>query len=213
MSVISFHTFNTFARKLPARKSSENRQRRLFKIYLTVIWILPAIFVAACFLLDFSNVMNLGYGDPTVCWFRQMEAFVYFIYIPAALSLSFNVVTFLITASHLRKHSQNMAVRECSSKKRSNLAIYIKLSSLMGFTWLFGLLNVVVGPTKAFDYLFVISTCLQGVFITVAFVLKKKILRMYKEMIFRGSKGKTPAIKPVNFVNLSRNDQFIETVF
>ena len=131
MSVISFHTCRTFARKLPAQRSSENHERKLYKIYLTIISVLPVIFAAVCFLLDLNNVMNLACGDPTVCWFRQNHAFVYFIHIPAALSLSFNIVTSLIIASYFRKHGQNMAIRECNYK-RSNLAIYIKLSGLVG---------------------------------------------------------------------------------
>ena len=208
MSVISFHTYKTFARELPAQRPTGNHERKLFKTYLTFIWVLPAIFVAICFLLDLNNIMNLGYGDSTLCWFRQKDAFVYFIYIPAALSLLFNIVTFFITALYLRKHNQNMAARKCGSKQRSNLAIYIKLSSLMGFTWLFGFLDV-VGSTKVFEYLFVILTCLQGVCVTVAFVFKKKTMRMYKEMLSSGLKSKTPAKKPVS--NLTRNTSW-ETV-
>ena len=208
MSVISFHTYRTFARKLPAQRSSEHRERKVFKSYLTFVWVLPAIFAAVCFLLDSNNVMNLAYGDSIVCWFREKDAFLYFIYIPVGLSLLFNIVAFFITALYLRKHCQNMAARESDSKQRSNLAINIKLSSLMGFTWLFGLLNVLVGPTKVFEYLFVILTCLQGVCITLAFVLKKKTMRMYKEMLSSGLKSKTQVSKPVN---LSRNTS-LETV-
>ena len=188
MSVIAFHTYKTFAKGFPAQRPSENHERKLFKIYLSFVWLLPAIFAAACFLLDLNDIIKIGYGDSTVCWFREKDAFVYLIYIPAALSLVFNIVSFLITASYLRKHGQNMAVRECSSKQRSNLAIYIKLSSLMGFTWLFRFLDVAVRSTKVFDYLFVISTCLQGVCITVAFVFKKKTMKMYQVIFSRFKK-------------------------
>lgn len=183
MSVISFHTCKTFARNMLPPKSSENHEGKLFVIYLTLIWFFPAIFVGICFLLDWKNIMILGYGDSEVCWFRQKDAYMYFIITPNAMSLLFNIVTFLTAAFYLHKHSRNMAARESASMKRSNFAIYIKLCSLMGFTWLFGLLDVLVGSSKILGYLFVILTCLQGVFISIAFVFKKNTLRMYRRMI------------------------------
>ena len=62
MSVISFHTCKTFARKMPAPKSSRNHERRLFIIYFALIWFLPAVFATTCFLLDANSIMSLGYG-------------------------------------------------------------------------------------------------------------------------------------------------------
>ena len=46
MSVIAFHTCKVFARSLPAPKMSDGHERRLFGIYLALVWLLPAIFVA-----------------------------------------------------------------------------------------------------------------------------------------------------------------------
>ena len=123
------------------------------------------------------------------------------------MSLLFNIVAFLIAALYLQKHSQNMAARESRSMKRSNFAIYIKLCSLMGFTWLFGLLDVLVGSLEIFEYLFVILTCLQGVFISMSFVFKKETLKMYKKKMSSGLKSSSTS-QPVN---LNRNAS-LETV-
>ena len=184
MSVISFHTCKTFARRTPAPKSSERQEKKLFKFYLTIVWFLPAIFAGSCFLLDWKDIMKLGYGDSKICWFRQQDAIIYFVIIPIATSLVFNIVSFVITVVYLQKHSQNMAARARRTRNRSNLLINVKLSSLMGFTWLFGLLAAVVKSSNIFEYLFVISTCLQGAFVSVAFVFKRETLTMYKGVIF-----------------------------
>jgi hypothetical protein len=156
-----------------------------------IVWFLPAIFAGTCFLLDWNNIMKLGYGDSEFCWFRQKDAIVYFVIIPIGISLAFNIVSFITTAVYLEKHrSQNMAARARRKKHRSILLINIKLSSLMGFNWLFGLLSVLV-ESNILDYLFVISTCLQGVFVSVAFVFKKETLAMYRGVIFSKRVNKT----------------------
>ncbi len=92
-----------------------------------------------------------------------------------------------------------MAARGRRSKKRSNLLIYFKTYSLMGFTWLFRLLTVIGNSSKVFEYLFVISTCFQDFFVT--FVFKQETLAVYKEAILSGQQNKTLT----SSVNSSRN--------
>ena len=179
-SVIAFHMWKTFSRKLSAPRTSKEHERNLFTIYVLSVWFFSATLVGTCFLLEKKELINIGYGDSDICWFRHKVGLIYFTILPNAISLLFNIFTFLITALHLRKHSENIAAIECQwSVKRSYLVIYLKLSSLMGFTWLFGLLDVAVNTSRVFEYLFVICTCLQGVFISMAFVFKKEILKMY----------------------------------
>ena len=118
------------------------------------------------------------------------------------------IVTFLNAALYLKKHSEfKIAARECRSMKRSNYVIYIKLCSLMGYTWLFGLLDVLVESLKIFEYLFVILTCLQGIFISVSFVFKKEILKLYRNKMSSGLNCSSPS-QPISF---SRNTS-VETV-
>lgn len=124
--------------------------------------------------------MYVGYGDNEACWIEDKDGYTYMVTIPMALLLLFNTVAFITSAVYLRKHSQNSAARQASGVRKSNLSIYIRLSTLMGFTWLFGFLAIISEPSKVFWYLFMILTPLQGVFVTVAFVMNSKTLRMYK---------------------------------
>ena len=48
VSVNSFHTCKTFARKMPTPKSSERLEKKLLKLYLTIVWFLPDIFGGTC---------------------------------------------------------------------------------------------------------------------------------------------------------------------
>ena len=180
-SVIAFHTCKVFARELPAPKMSKGQERKLFCTYLALVWLLSGIFVAICVVLDDQDVVKLGYGESEICWFTENNAYTYSFTIPVAILLLFNIIAFVTTAVYLRKHCQNTAARQASGNRRSNLSIYVKLSTLMGFTWLFGLLALVAKSTTVFWYFFVIFTSLQGVFVAAAFVLNAKTFGLYRK--------------------------------
>ena len=118
--------------------------------------------------------------------------------------LLFNIIAFVTAAVYLRKHGQNNAAKQASGNRRSNLSIYARLSTLMGFTWLFGLLALIVTSTIVFWYFFVIFTSLQGVFIAVAFVVNAKTFSLYRKGYNKYSSGSgTPntARKHMTIVN------------
>ena len=188
MSVIAFHTCKVFARRLPAPKMSEGHERKLFCVYLALVWLLPGLFVGICVLLDDQDVVKIGYGEFQICWLTEDNAYIYFVIIPIAVLLSFNVIAFVTAAIYLRKHSQNSAARQASGNRRSKFLIYVKLSTLMGFAWLFGLLALVVKSTTVFWYFFVIFVSLQGVFVATAFVLNTKTFVLYKQWYKSGSR-------------------------
>ena len=181
MSVIAFHTSKVFARSLPAPKMSIGRERKLFCVYVALVWVLPAVFVGIFIVLDNRDVVEIGYGESEICWLSK-NAYSYFVTIPMGVLLLFNIIAFVTTAVYLRKNSQNIAARQA---RRSNLSIFIKLSTLMGFTWLFGLLALVVTSTTVFWYFFVILTSLQGVFVATAFVVNAKTFSLYKQRYIR----------------------------
>ena len=189
MSVIAFHTCKVFARRLPAPKMSESHERKLFCIYLALVWLLPGLYVGSCVVLDDQDVVKTGYGEFQICWLTEENADIYFVIIPIAVLLSFNVIAFITAAVFLRKHSQNKAARQASGNRRSKFLIYVKLSTLMGFAWLFGLLALVVKSTPVFRYFFVIFTSLEGVFVAMAFVLNTKTFGLYKQWYTNGSRA------------------------
>ena len=189
MSVIAFHTCKVFARRLPAPKMSEGHERKLFCMYLACVWLVPGIFVGICVALDHQDVVKVGYGELEICWLTEDKAYTYFVIIPIGFLLLFNIIAFVIAAVYLRKHGQNTAARQASGNRRSNFSIYVKLSTLMGFTWLFGLMALVVTSTTVFWYFFVIFTSLQGVFVAVAFVMNVKTFGLYKQWYSSGSRA------------------------
>ena len=181
MSVIALHTYIVFAKNVPAPKMSEGRERKRFCGYLALVCLLPAIFVGICVVLDRQVIQKMGYGESGICWMSEPNAYIYFVIIPIAVLLLFNIVAFSITAVYLRKHSRNRAARQATGNRRSNLSIYAKLSTLMGFSWLFALLALIVTSTMVFWYLFVIFTSFHGDFFAFAFVFNSKTFNLYKQ--------------------------------
>ena len=181
MSVIAFHTYTVFARNVPAPRMSNGRERKLFCRYLVLTWLLPALIVGICVVLDRQDGQKVGYGESRICWMSEPNAYIYFVIIPVGVLLLFNIVAFSITAVYLQKHSRSRAARQATGNRPSNLSIYAKLSTLMGFSWLFGLLALVVTSTMVFWYLFVIFTSLHGVFVAFAFIFNSKTFSLYKQ--------------------------------
>ena len=189
MSVIAFHTCKVFVRRFLSHKMSQGHERKLFYKYLVFVWTLPGIFIGTCVVLDGQDVVRIGYGKIQFCWLTEDNAYINFVIIPIAVLLLFNFFAFVTAALHLRRHAQNNAAKQASGNRRSTFLIYVKLSTLMGFTWLFGLLAIVVKSTAVFWYLFVIFTSLQGVFVALAFVLNTKTFGLYKQWYRSGSRA------------------------
>ena len=135
------------------------------------------IFVAICVTLDKTKVFPVDYG--THCWLGSVNAKLYLFLLPLAMSLLYNIYTFIKTARLLFRHDETREMLQCKEGKQ-NLLICIKLASLVGFPWMFAFLGVLFPDELAFEYLFVVFVCLQGLYIGMAFLLKKKTLSLYK---------------------------------
>ena len=114
MSVIAFHTCKVFARKLPAPKMSVGHEQKLFCMYLASVWILPGVFVAICLVLDDQDVVKLGYGESEICWLTDKNAYTYFVAIPVAVMLLFNIIAFIVTAVAISSKTRSKHSSEAS---------------------------------------------------------------------------------------------------
>ncbi|RWS23262.1 g-protein coupled receptor 2-like protein [Leptotrombidium deliense] len=91
---------------------------------------------------------------------------------PLIIILFSNAIFFTLTVINLKRTKK---VTEVIRNKEDNirLKLYLKLALIMGFTWIFAF----IASFNGIDYLwypFTILNGLQGVFIFMAFSLKKK---------------------------------------
>ena len=200
-SVIAFHTCSVFGKSFPPRRSQEENRRK-FIVYSVITWGIPALFVLTFSLLDRYGLFLVNYGSSDFCWLGTIQSKLYLFILPLGALLSFNLVLFLFIAVSLCRNrtsnAQVLAHNVERSRDKENILICVKLSSLMGFSWLFLLLYIVTeAETDAFLYLSEIFVSFQGVFICVAFLFNRKCFELYRRLMRQ---------RAATIDNCSRND-------
>ena len=177
MSVISFHSCLVFSQSFAIAKTTKRKARRTILKFSAVVWCCPAIFVAICVILDKTGAFIINYG--VKCWLGTATANLYLFLLPVALSLLFNVSALTRTAVSLFRHQTQMVLLQ--KKRRQNLVICAKLSTMVGFPWIFAFFGAYFPEVISFGYLFVVFVSLQGVYIGVVFMCNVKTLRLFKK--------------------------------
>lgn len=189
-TVIACHSCYVFGRTVAILPSAEEENRK-FIIYFSVTWFVPALFVALFVALDQTGRFAVDYGvhvGKAVCFLGTKDAALYSFVLPIGLSLLFNIAMFVHVAKRFfknhRTNSQFLPSELQRKRARENVIVCIRLSTLMGFSWLFIFLHLLMeSTTRVFLYLFVAFVGLQGVFVGVAFVFNRKCFGLYRELI------------------------------
>lgn len=143
----------------------------LTKYYLYA-WGSPLVTVFTCVLLNFFLPESKIYGV-AACWISNKWALLGGFALPGAAVITCNVVLFALTACKLNKMSQlTQRVSSTLSPKR-RLLLYVKMSSLLGFTWMFGFLASIFNSNWLW-YSFIVFNSFQGISIFIAYVLLNK---------------------------------------
>ena len=175
MNVLAFDMSCTFA---DCKSFDGIRNASRLYVFVVYAWGVPAIFVAVCLVLDFCTDLPFSYGDNTMCWIVGPRAIVYYFAAPVAAVLIANVVMFVRAIVAIKRAVAAGSRARQPNEQRRTFVIYMRLSSLMGFTWLFGFLaNVDVLSFLSYPYI-VCNTC-QGVFICVSFTLSHTVRRLW----------------------------------
>ena len=177
MNVLAFDVSCVFADMKLSRGTRSTRRLVAFAVYA---WGLPAVFVAVCVALAFYTDLPFSYRSKKICWISGPLANVYYFIAPVAAAITANAILFVRTVIALR-HSLSVSSKARPERhRRSAFVIYIRLTSLMGFTWLFGFLaNVEV--LSFLLYPFIICNSCQGVFICASFSLTSRVRGMWRE--------------------------------
>ena len=173
MSIIAIDTYRTFSRTRHTRQGTG----KLKVQFLALGWLPALVFVAICFSLDQSGLVAIGYGGRDHCWINNPRSNTFVFVIPVAFSILCNGLFFLLTVISIRKIKKQTAKVGNAANSRKNMVLFVKLAVLMGFTWIFGYLKILV--SSYFEYPFVIFTSLQGVYIAFGFVFTTRVKKMY----------------------------------
>ena len=183
MSILAWNLCGTFTATTAA--SSKTTTVTFVRYFLTA-WVAPSGVIVLCVCIDLFTTYDVGYGASAgLCWLRGPTSVLYFIVVPLVASFCLNGYLFGRTVVAIRRMTKDgeRARSSRSSRTCPELAVYMKIASLMGFTWVFGFLSGSL-PHDAFDYLFIILNGLQGFYILLAFVLQKSVLKLIRRMYF-----------------------------
>ncbi|XP_054768699.2 uncharacterized protein LOC129276341 [Lytechinus pictus] len=195
-NAIVFHAFQTFGPKMCGcanrsldvlHKSRDKSRLRQHIPYALYAWCVPSAFTAVGSACHFGacGPLPVYYGTYFSCWIADPYSFLYLFVLPLAILLTINVIMFSPIVYNLHKarsrnrHSlKKESVVQEPTKKPAEIAIYAKLSTTTGFSWMFGILASFTDQ-DFFWHLFIIFMSLEGLFIFLSFFCTKRIKNMY----------------------------------
>ncbi|XP_072430889.1 adhesion G protein-coupled receptor L4 [Chiloscyllium punctatum] len=120
------------------------------------------------------------YGTDKVCWLSTENNFIWSFIGPACLIILVNLLAFGVIIYKVFRHTSMLKPEvSCYENIRSCARGAMALLFLLGATWTFGVLHIIMGSMVT-AYLFTISNAFQGMFIFIFLcILSKKIQKEY----------------------------------
>ncbi len=212
MNAIGYDLYDTFVKSTMVYR----KRRKYIPLYSLYAFGLPFLFVTVCFFLDFTGQVNIGYGlwsisipqniseqilTPTNleflcsihgCWINTPSAAFIIFGIPVLLLWTINMIFLVRSSSAIRSVQKEVLISTMSTSLGwTDARRYLKMSVLLGATWIFGLLSAFIStvapPSDIICYIlyflslmFIVCNCSQGIFIFMAFVCTKKVAFLLK---------------------------------
>ena len=166
--------------------------------YVVYAWCAPACVCVTTLLVDILTDLPIMYGwedTPTfVCWIYPGLALLVSFGLPIALIVFINIVCFCTTiVVYCKTKTQTQAA--VSTSNAVDVVIFLKISSVMGFTWLFGFLSN-IPSLWFFSYVFILINTLQGVTLALSFACTRRVYQLYRSRV-AGSETRRINLQPV----------------
>lgn len=171
MFISAFHMYKTFSTSAFPALGSLGPKNSLM-VYAIAGYGSPLIIVIPSVVIDFCACLgvdiSIGYGRE-VCFVSEPMANITTFAAPTALVFLMNLILFICTFYQIKKTSK--AVESVQAVHINSYIIFLKISSLFGFTWIFGYIAMLTNNT-AIWYIFTVLNSLQGLHIFVAFGIR-----------------------------------------
>ncbi|XP_022103571.1 uncharacterized protein LOC110986195 [Acanthaster planci] len=207
MNVLSLDLCYTFGSIAKLQRSVSDKT--IFLLYMMYAWGLPIIVIVPCIAVHICECTSLQYGNEYVCWivdsatvqegsgYSNLLAFG----LPIALLILINIVLYGLTVAGIRQTKSTtarmqMTVSEASKTKRTlkELFIYIKIGSLMGFSWAFSF-AAAFSHTESLWYVAIVLNSLQGVFIFMSFTMNSRVWNLWRRNLVGEKRQKSGITK------------------
>ncbi|EDO38383.1 predicted protein [Nematostella vectensis] len=141
--------------------------------------------------------VNIGYGQsPGGCWMEKNLSRLGTMHAPVSMVIVFNLVALLRTVLAIRKTQKTSRMARENGKNPLPYLI-AKLSCVMGFTWILGLMVGLVDSTLVL-YTYTILNSLQGFIVSLFFLSNKTTLsHLQKKKPLTSSAGVNDGTRPI----------------
>ncbi|XP_038072647.1 uncharacterized protein LOC119741068 [Patiria miniata] len=183
---------------------------------ISFAWGVPFLVALPCLILHLCRCTDfpLWYGNEHVCWVGDGYVSMVVVGVPIGLVVLTNIVLFSLTVCGIRKtkrETRNVLGNKTEVQQvKEELIIYIKIATLMGFTWIFGF-AAAISDVIALWYVFILLNASQGVHIFLSFICNKKVWRLWLKA-FQSRCGRRYARADGGSKEASRNTKTLENV-
>jgi len=194
MLTIAFDVASTLKHATKDLRLTTGPQWGKFAIYSLVGWVFPGLLVSCAVIIDqmdFEEVPEIfkpGFGGSSIglCWFSRRNALLVYFVIPFFVIMVLNIF-FFISSAFLVWDTAKSSVKITTSGPKINFFLHLRLSVLMGLSWISGLVAGWLDIEPVW-YVFLVLNTLQGLFILVFFTCSKKVVTSVKERLCGRSK-------------------------
>ncbi|KAH3733303.1 hypothetical protein DPMN_039729 [Dreissena polymorpha] len=181
-NIISFDIWRTFSNQFVITSLRDNSTKR-FVMYSLYAWCFPLIVLSVAIAIDLGDFKLVPYNikpryGQGACWLNSSLGVLIFFIGPLGLMKSFDIFAFVMTAINI------IGTRRQVKNKDSNqsvcwFVVHIKLSIVMGLTWVFAIIAN-ISNNSVLWYVFVVTNTLQGMFVALTYMTSNKIFGLLK---------------------------------
>ncbi|XP_078604909.1 uncharacterized protein LOC144878321 [Branchiostoma floridae x Branchiostoma japonicum] len=170
MNALAIDLFLTFGDGLERVKL---HQYRLYTCLMPV----PVVVVTV--IVEFGSSVRVGYGEN--CWIGNPTASLVAFGVPVLCAILVNavLVTFVLLA--IRKSFQ-IADAALTRSNSTKVWVYVRVSCLMGFTWLLGFIYPYTN-SRALEYFFIVLNASQGLLLALILTITSKVVKKWRSAI------------------------------
>lgn len=189
MNVMAFDLCRTFASD---NYYSSDSNKRFIK-YSLYAWLVPALIVTSSVVIDvlFDNDIDLfgvggdmrpRYATKHICWITSRQGLFLWYAAPISIIMVVNLILYIITVRSIYVVSKVATATLTEQPSKGHVLLFIKLSLVMGLTWLFGFLAAIFDVVVLW-YVFIVFNTLQGALVAVMFLCTKRVYRLIRKSV------------------------------
>lgn len=182
MNICTFHLAVVISKFEIVSRSFSFTKYFLYHAYAFAI---TTIFMLVNAVFSSHKYGTIGYGRRS-CYVSYPEMVLFTFALPTSLVIVTNFFMFCYVIFKVKRSS----VRKNVQRGRSDLMIFVKISSITGIAWVVGIINIWLN-LSVLDYVFSVTNASQGVFVFLSFVVNRRVKELLTMALTRSNSGQS----------------------